>query len=189
MTPQLGTLIDDVRQGRKATTDQLFELMYPELRRIALLQMRRERCTHSWPPTLLVNEVYLELLKNSAFDQPGIDDERRKAFLGLAGFLMKRLLIHHSRPLRQKAIHTGEEVLTKLSVGQVSPDSILYVEDLLKRLHAIDPRLRTLVELRVFQGRSTDEVAAALNCSVRTVGTLWVLARRWLEQEMAEVAG
>jgi RNA polymerase sigma factor (TIGR02999 family) len=182
---ELSTLIDNVRQGRKATVDQLFEVMYPELRRIALAQMRREKRTHSWQPTLLVNEVYLELLKNPAFDEPGVDEERRRAFLGLAGFLMKRLLVLHSRPLSQKTVRAGEDALTELSAAQISPDNILYVEDLLKRLEAVDPRVRSLVELRIFQGKSTEEVAAAINCSVRTAGTLWAFARRWLEAEMS----
>ena len=41
-----------------------------------------------------------------------------------------------------------------------------------------------LVCVTVFQGESTDEIAARLGCSVRTVGSLWSFSRRWLESEL-----
>lgn len=185
---ELGRLIDGIQQGRKTNTDQLFELMYPELRRLAVAKMRRERSDHSWHPTVLVNELYLELLKNRAFDTAEADDERRKAFLGLAGFLMKRLLILHSRPLRQRTPHDGDEVLVNLATQPIDPESTVYVESLLDRMEAVDPRLRTVVEMRVFHGNSQDDIASRLGCSARSVGTLWSFARQWLAKELAREA-
>ncbi len=182
-TSELGCLIDGVRQGKKANTDELFELLYPELRRLAVARMRREGSGHSWQPTLLVNELYIELLKNRAFDQGEADEERRKAFLGLAGFLMKRLLILHSRPLRQRARHEGEEALVEVAAGGQGESAAL-VESMLERIERVDPRLRTVVEMRVFQGSSQEEIAAQLGCSTRSVGTLWSFARQWLAKEL-----
>ena len=180
----LAPLINQASQGRKTNTDQLFELLYPELRRMALARMRRERSGHSWHPTLLVNELYLELLKNRAFDNSEPDADQRQAFLGLAGFLMKRLLILHSRPLRQRVQHQDLEVLDGSAIASADPESALYVEGLLERLEAVDPRLRTVVEMRVFQGTTSDEIAAQLGCSTRTAGTLWSFARQWLATEL-----
>ena len=66
--------------------------------------MQRERPGHTWQPTALVNELYLVLARVKALPPPGPDAEsERAAFLGLAGFLMKRLLIHHARPLSRRA--------------------------------------------------------------------------------------
>ena len=177
-------LIDGVRSGRKTTTDQLFEVLYPELRRLAVSHMRRENSGHSWHPTLLVHELYLELLKNKALDGAAADEERRKAFLGLSGFLMKRLLIQHSRPLRQRVRKEGEDALEEVAIGGESPDSVLYVEKLLARIEAIDPRLRVVVEWRVFHGKTPGEIAAHLGCTERTVSTLWSFCRNWLETEL-----
>ena len=183
----LGALLDDFQVGRKDAVDALFTALYPELRRMAALYMRREAKTHSWQPTLLVNELYLELIKNKALDQ-GYDDSRRAAFFGLAGFLMKRLLILHSRPLRNQ-VQTVEVTAIELTLqSPITPESLLAVETLLDRLSAIDARIRSVVELRVFEGKTHEEIAAELGCSVRTVGGCWSFARRWLEQELGPVA-
>jgi RNA polymerase sigma factor (TIGR02999 family) len=183
----LGALLDDFQVGRKDAVDSLFTALYPELRRMAALQMQREAKTHSWQPTLLVNELYLELIKNKALDQ-GYDDSRRAAFFGLAGFLMKRLLILHSRPLRNR-VQTVEVTAIELTLqSPVTPESLQAVETLLDRLGAIDPRIRSVVEFRVFEGKTHEEIAVELGCSVRTVGGCWSFARRWLEQELGPEA-
>ena len=57
------TLMAELRSGSKEAAHRLTELLYPELRRLAAAKMRSERAEHSWQPTLLVNELYLELLK------------------------------------------------------------------------------------------------------------------------------
>src|SRR5258708_40117622 len=92
------------RHGDHAAAGQLVDLFYPELRRIAAARMRTERSDHTWQPTVLVNELYLELVKIKALRESdsGAESER-SAFLRLAAFLMKRLLIHHSRPLSRRA--------------------------------------------------------------------------------------
>jgi RNA polymerase sigma factor (TIGR02999 family) len=176
---------DLIGGGRKLTTDELFELLYPELRRLAVAHMSRERTTHSWRPTVLVHELYLELLKNKALDNAAAEEDRRRAFMGLAGFLMKRLLIQHSRPLRQRVEHASDEVLDYRPAQDAGPESILYIEDLLSRLEQIDARFRTVVEWRVFHGKTPPEIAAHLGCTERTVSTLWAFCRNWLESELS----
>lgn len=183
----LGALLEDFQAGRKGAVDRLFAALYPELRRMAARHMKREAPGHSWQPTLLVNELYLELLKNKALDG-GYDDDRRAAFFGLAGFLMKRLLILHSRPLRSR-VETVD--VTSIDLSPQSPpaaESLQVVDTLLARLGAIDLRIRSVVELRVFEGKTHEEIATELGCSVRTVGGCWSFARRWLEQELGSEA-
>lgn len=96
--------------------------------------MRRERHGHSWQPTLLVNELYLQLVRIKAL-QPN-DAERRDdkaSFFALAGQIMKGLLIHHARPLSARAekIALWEDLSTQ-------PDtSLAKVDHLRDRLEAI----------------------------------------------------
>jgi RNA polymerase sigma factor (sigma-70 family) len=52
------------------------------------------------------------------------------------------------------------------------------VEELLSGLEAIDPRMRSVVELRVFEGMTNEEIASQLGCSSRSVQTYWSFARR-----------
>lgn len=100
-------LLEGLQAGEKQPIGQLFEILYPELSRMAAARMKRERVGHSWQPTLLANELYLELMKRKGCGGNRPEAADRSAFLGLAGFLMKRLLILHSRPLRQHVNHVN----------------------------------------------------------------------------------
>lgn len=181
----LSELLEDIQARRKGAADELFQWLYPELKRLAASRMRREAAGHSWQPTLLVNELYLELLRNKALDQGKFTPEERSAFLGLAGFLMNRLLIVHSRPMRERVTTVGEGVAAEIPAVTPTPESLEVVEDLLARIEAVDPKLRAVVEMRVFEGKTHDEIAERLGCSIRTVGSYWSFARRWLEKQLA----
>jgi len=180
-------LMGQFRQGNREATKQLVELLYPELRRLAASQMKSERTEHTWQPTALVNELYLALVKMKSLGGSGGDsDQERAVFLGLAGNIMKRLLIDHARPLYRRAEKT--QLLEEPDLAQPGADSLHQVEEALSRLSAIDPRFRTVVEKRVFEGLTGDEIADQLGCSPRTVATYWNFAKRWLEKELAQPA-
>lgn len=173
------------RAGDQGAGGQLMELFYPELKRLAAGQLRRERREHSWQPTLLVNELYLELIKIKALpSQEWHHDNEKAAFFALAGQIMKRLLIHHSRPISSKA----RKIPLWDAVKTDGESSLLEVEDLLSRLAAIKPAIRTVVEMKVFEGLTAEEIAPHLECSVVTVHRYWQFARRWLQTKWDESA-
>jgi len=176
----IARLMAAFRAGDSRAGGELMELLYPELKRLAAGQLNRERRGHSWQPTLLVNELYLQLIRIKALKPPDSDGKNEKAaFFALAGQIMKRLLIHHSRRVSSKA-----EKLPLWDEVRVEEDSgILEVEDLLSRLEGIKPAIRTVVELRVFEGLTAEEIAPKLGCSVVTVHRYWQFARHWLQKE------
>jgi hypothetical protein len=120
-----------------------------------------------------VNELYLELLKIRAIKT---DEDRpdRQAFLGLAAHIMRRLLIHHARPLHRQVEQV--ELSDDLDLEANGGARMAEVEALLARLFSIDPQLRTIVEMRVFEGFSIPEIASQLNCGARTVDRRWAFA-------------
>jgi RNA polymerase sigma factor (TIGR02999 family) len=147
--------------------------------------MSGERMNHTWQPTVLVHELYLELtrIKELPADSAASQDERN-AFFGLAAFLMKRLLVHYARPLPKRITKT--DVSEALGMAASGEASLVEIEDLLGRLHAIDPRLRVVVEMKVFEGLSREEIAARLGCSVRTVARHWDFAQQFLQQGLGQ---
>jgi RNA polymerase sigma factor (TIGR02999 family) len=179
-------LVADLRRGDRAATDRLVELLYPELRKLAAARMKGERAEHTWQPTLLVNELYLALVKVKALGNGNGADQEKAAFLGLAGHVMKHLLIDHSRPLYRRAEKVQLHDMPDLAPTGI--EDVQFVEQLLARLGAIDPKLRSVVEMRVLEGLTGDEIAQQLSCSPRTVANLWAFAKRWLSSELTGAA-
>lgn len=171
----------ELRAGSTEAAGKLVELFYPELRRLASARMHRESLNHTWQPTVLVNELYLELTRIKALPPGSPSEEKeRDAFFGLAAFLMKRLLARHARPLSKRV--TRAEIDEVLGVAGSGEQALREIEDLLTQLGEIDPILRLVVEMKAFEGLSREEMAQRLNCSVRTVARHWEFAQRWLQQ-------
>lgn len=176
-------LMSSYRQGDAHAAAELVKVFYPELRRLACARMKAERQEHSWQPTLLVNELYLELVKIKALHPASPNDQEEKAaFFGLAAGIMRRLLIHHARPLRQRAV--------KLELQDDAPDltpgaqTLTELDDMLARLARVSPHLRTVVEMKVFHGSTMEEIAAQIDCAPVTVKRYWSFAKQWLADEL-----
>ncbi len=168
-----------LRQGSREAVDQLVEWFYPELRKMAAARMRSERGNHTLQPTALVSELYLELVRLKRLDDRTYDDDQeRAAFFALAGQVMRRLLIHHARPLARRVTHVAEEKTPEAAVS--GAEALQEVEDALERLETISPRLRHVVEMKVFEDLTGEEIAQRLGCSLRTVASDWNVAKHWL---------
>src|SRR5262249_25971123 len=89
----LAQLFREYRNGNPTAIGQLVECFYPELRRLAAIRMRHERAGHTWQSTILIHELYLELVRAKPPSDVAAKDEEA-AFFGLAGHVMNRLLIH-----------------------------------------------------------------------------------------------
>jgi len=185
MTDLVAPLMAAFRVGDPKAGAQLVELLYPELRRLAAKHMLGERNAHTWQPTVLIHELYLELVKIKAL--PPAENERnndRAAFLALSGQIMRRLLIAHARPLARKAekVAIGDLLASHLPADPEA--AILDVERLLAGLAAIKPVLRTVVEMKAFEGCTAEEIALQLGCATVTVNRYWQFARHWLRKEL-----
>src|SRR5262249_35069640 len=158
----------DFRNGDHEAAAQLVELFYRELKRIEAARMRSERLDHTLQPTAVVHELYLELVKVKALRPANLDGvDEKAAFLGLAAFLMKRLLIHHARPFSRRAQKTE---LPDLPGASPAEHSLVEIDDVLDRLAAINPALRQVVELRGFEGLTREEVAQKMGWGPRYGG-------------------
>lgn len=169
--------------GDEEALKKLLPLVYDELRRRAMAQMRRERADHTLQPTALVHEAYLKLV-----GQKGIQWQDRAHFFGVAARAMREILVDHARA--RAAVKRGG-LETRLSVEDaivsVEPPTldVLALDIALDRLAALDERQARLVELRVFSGLTIEESAEVLGCSPATVSRDWKHAQAWLRCEMS----
>jgi RNA polymerase sigma factor (TIGR02999 family) len=151
---------------------ELAELVYQELRRLALLFMRRERGNHTLQPSALVNEAWERLA-----EQPNISWQDRNHFFAVAANCMRNVLVDYAR--RRRATKRGGDK------RQVTLHDLLALNEALDGLKALDARACQIVEMHFFGGLSFEEIAQVLHISARTVGRDWDMARRWLHNQLA----
>jgi RNA polymerase sigma-70 factor, ECF subfamily len=163
--------------------EDLFPLVYDELRRIAARAMRGERPDHTLCTTALVNEAWLELSKLTR-----IQWQNRSHFLAIAAQAMRRVLVDHA-VARRRLKRGGGQPLQPLDTDAMAvvveqSDDMLALDDALRRLGVMNERHARIVECRFFGGMSVEETAEALGISPATVKRDWALARAWLNREL-----
>lgn len=176
-------ILDDAEGlSRREILDRLAPVVYDELRILAAAQLRRERDDHTLQPTALVNEAYVRLLGS---DRPAWSD--RSHFFRAAARAMRRILIEHARR-RARVKRGGNPVRVSLDeVGPESwdePETVLALDEALRRLEEQDARSSEVVQLRYFAGLSVAQTAEALGVSERTVKREWTFARAWLRNAL-----
>lgn len=165
--------------------EELFPLVYDELRRLARGYLVRERHGHTLQPTALVNEAYLRLVNLTRINWRG-----RSHFFAAGANAMKRILIDHARG--RGSLKRGEGWYRVTLSHEVGGDSegldaeqLLGLHRALEGLRELDERQARIAELRFFGGLTVLEVAEVLGVSKRTVEADWTHARAWLRRELA----
>lgn len=176
------SLLDEWNGGDEAALEQLMQITYDELHQLAAVYFRREPVDHTLQPTALVNELYLRLL-----DQSRISWHSRAQFIGIAGQLMRRILVDHYRA-RQAGKRGGDFKMVTLedvaSPGDRVSYDLLALDQALDRLREVDEQEAKIVELRFFAGLTIEESALALDISPATVKRDWASAKAWLWRKM-----
>ncbi len=176
---QITAWLTNWREGDRQAPDQLFAVVYPELRRIAARFLHNERDHHTLEPNALVNELCVRLLGS----QP-ITYQDRAHFYAIAAQTMRRILIDYARA-RIADKRGGQQERVSLSAVEgwnpvAQSEDILFLDEALTKLEKADPRAARVVELRFFGGLQEDEVAEVLGVSIITVKRDWKVARAWL---------
>jgi RNA polymerase sigma-70 factor, ECF subfamily len=180
--PSITVLLQQFAQGDKNALDTLVPLLYPELRRLARGYMRKEDQGHTLQPTAVVHEAYARLVKQQVPDFRG-----RAHFMAIAAQIMRQILIDHAR-VRHASKRGGGAMKAPLEANDIAveqPETVLAVEDALKRLSKTDSLKGKLIEMRFFGGLTADESAEVLNIPVVTVRRHLRVAQAWLQRELA----
>jgi RNA polymerase sigma factor (TIGR02999 family) len=166
--------------GDPQAAEQLLPLVYDELRRLAARNMSAENSGQTLDATALVHEAYLRLVGNAAQDQWN----SRGHFYAAAAEAMRRILVENARR-KQRIKHGGELKRIELNdIAHSADGDLLAVDELLEALAAVDAQAAQVVKLHFFAGLAMDEVAQALDISVRTAHRDWSFARAWLFERL-----
>jgi RNA polymerase sigma factor (TIGR02999 family) len=175
-------MLQEWSSGDRTALDKLIPLVYDELRRLAHHYMQRERASHTLQTTALVNEVYVRLI-----DQRNVGWKNRAHFFAISAKLMRRILVDYARS-RASTKREGEAHKVSLDETAALSDGrdaeMIAIDDALKSLESIDPRISRVVELRFFGGLTIEEAAEVLETSHATIERDWNTARIWLYREI-----
>ena len=164
--------------------EQMFVVVYNELRQLAARKLRGERDDHTLSTTALVHEAWLELNKLNR-----IQWQNRGHCLAVAAQARRRSRIDYAGARGRQKRGGGQVVVSlddgdALAIAHDRADELVELEEALERLQAINERQAKVVECRFYGGMSVEETADALNVSPATVKREWAIARAWLNREM-----
>lgn len=174
------TIVRRMRNEPEVAGQELFGLVYDDLRGHARRLMAQQAASHTLQPTALVHEGFLRLIQ-----QEGAEWNDRAHFMAVAARAMRQVLVDHARGVGaekrggqgwQRVMVTG---LDQLSARGKDVD-VLDLEAALVELGELDPRQATMVEMRFFAAMSNKEIAFALDVHRNTVSRELDAARAWL---------
>src|SRR5688572_4398284 len=165
-------LLSAMDRGDPRAAEQLFPLVYDELRQLAAAKLAHEPAGHTLQPTALVHEAYLRLVEGD----PDQQFNGRGHFFGAAAEAMRRILVDTAR--RKKAGKRGGgrarldlDDMPSMAADRV--DDLVALDEALTALAAVDAQAARLVQLRYFGGLTVREAALVLGVSPRTADSLW----------------
>ena len=181
-------LLEAIQRGEREAIDELFPLVYEELRIIAGNQRHRWHGDLTLNTTAIVHEAYLKLA-----DGTTLPANSRAHFFAVAATAMRHVLCNYARDRQRlkrggNAIHVslGErnDVGIPAELSDEHAHTLSVLDEALRRLEEIAPRQARVVECRFFGGMGVEDTAAALGTSERTVKRDWNFSRAWLRREM-----
>ncbi len=183
-TSSITILLRRHQKGDGAAMGELAELVFQRLRILARSHLKKNS-QKSIQSTELVSELFMRLMQAKE-----IGAESRAQFFCLASTAMRRILIDHAR--KRKAGKRGvNPVHVALDENSPAPEhgvDILILDEALKELGKLDPRLVKIVELKCFSGFSVEEIADILDTSTGTVKREWAKAKLWLARALQVAA-
>ena len=176
-------LLIKLKQGEDGVYDQLYPLIYDELRRIANRHVGSHRKKDMLSRTELVHEAYLKMI-----DQTQVDFKDRNHFLSIASRCMRQILIDYARKRHAQKRGGKKQDVTYIDEIFVAQNKkareLIDIDEALNRLANLNERLSKVVEMRFFGEMTIVETARALNISESTVKRDWMKARGWLYKEL-----
>jgi RNA polymerase sigma factor (TIGR02999 family) len=164
--------------------DELFAILYHELRRLAEHKLRSVGSSMTLGTTTLLHEAYLNIAERENIAFPD-----RSRFLAYASRAMRGLVIDYARSRRARK--RGRQFEISL-VGDETPSDewtrngaeLEQLSDALDQLAEVDAALAELVDMHFFCGFSFGEIAELRKVSERTVYRDWRQARLLLRHAL-----
>ena len=182
-------ILNAIEQGDTKASEELFPLVYEELRLLAAQKMAQEPPGQTLQATALVHEAYLRLVEAECRKW-----NSRNHFFMAAAEAMRRILIENARRKQSMRYGGGQKRVNLDQTGLVEldehvADELIDLDEALAKLARQDETKANLVKLRYFAGLTIQQAAQALEISHATAERHWDYARSWLHAEIKKKRG
>ncbi|MEO7430776.1 MAG: ECF-type sigma factor [Dokdonella sp.] len=165
--------------------ERALNFVYDDLLRIARAELARHRRGETLNTRVLVNEAYLKLFEGRASVF-----ENRAHFFATAARAMRQVVIDYARArLADRRGGGAEHVPLDALEGVPLPideqaSQLVGMDEALKKLALLDPRLVKVVEMRFFAGLEVSQIAELLGVSEPTIKRDTRAAKAFLHKEL-----
>lgn len=190
--PAITELLAGTARGDAAALQQLYALLYPEIKRVARLRLAQSGPhgrAAGLDTTALVHEGFLRMA-----DQQGLQGQTRGQFFAYVGRVLRSVVIDHLRS-EGRDKRGGDATLVTLSAAQdvaavqSSAVDLIGLDQALARLRELDEPLYELIEMVGFAGLTIAEVAELRQVSSRSINRELLKARALLQELLGDHPG
>lgn len=179
-------ILASVAKGNRQAVNELLPFVYDELRKMASIQMLKEKPGQTLQPTALVHEAFLRLVGSN-----GEAMANRQYFFAAAAEAMRRILVDRARARTTQKRGAGKQRVDLEAFPatlDATLDQVIDVDEVLSRLAVVEPEAAELVKLRYFAGFTVEESSELLGLSLRSTHRLWGYAKAWLYEALHDGA-
>lgn len=188
-TPAITELLAGTARGDAAALQQLYALLYPEIKRVARMRLAQSGAQGracGLDTTALVHEGFLRMA-----DQQGLQGDTRGQFFAYVGRVLRSVVIDHLRT-EGRDKRGGDAVMVTLSAAgdvaavQSQAVDLIGLDQALARMRELDEPLYELIEMIGFAGLTIAEVAALREVSTRSINRELLKARALLQELLGD---
>lgn len=176
---ELTLLLKAAEAGDARAQENVFPLVYEQLRRLAASRLSRLPPGQTLQATALVHEAYLKLFGSGPW-------EGREQFFAAAARSMRNIMVDQAR--RKASLKRGGE-RGRVEIELASPTDapageLLELDEAISKLEQTDPEGARIIMLRFFAGLTHEQIAELLNVSTRTIERKWRFLRASLHEAL-----
>jgi RNA polymerase sigma-70 factor, ECF subfamily len=171
--------------GDREIAEAILAEVLPELHKIAVQALRRERYVAPFDPTELIHEVWIR-----NFSKDGWKVESRNHFFAIAAQAMRWVLVDQARRRlsqrrqdEQGALPLDEVPGAALANG-TDLEELIRIDALMEKLEKFDRAAARIFDLHYFAGFGLDRIAEITGLTLRQVRSRWEKGRDWLKVRM-----
>jgi RNA polymerase sigma factor (TIGR02999 family) len=167
--------------GDRDIAEELLREILPELHRIAIRELGRERWVLPFSPTELIHEAWLRGLHKG-----GWEITSRVHFYSVAALVMRHVLVDFARNRMARRRGDGNVPAALDDEAHATRDHAALVEMglLMDRLEEEYPERARVVDLHYFAGFTLEEIAENTGLTLRQVRHKWAKGRDWLKDRL-----